>query len=210
MSQLSGFLQGFPCALPEHLKSKLHTDWTGPLKKIPRSFSARGPRCRLEHPAGTCDGYRPWPPRLVEGEGVARWENTGASSILDIPALRNRRVTADDVYGKTWTCIQRNVGHSNFGQTGTVTLNWRELSMDQLAAGEDEHSPSALQKFSMRGWIKLSPGYTSRWLILVRREIPGAVKGDDTVAFYRSGYRPDHVDIYYNKSLLLTGGLHWE
>ena len=202
-------MKGYPCALPEHLRDRLHNDWFWILKKIPRSFNAKGPRCGAGRP-----GYAPWPPRLVEGHGVARWESDFGNSILEVPDLAKRAVKAADVYGKSWTVIERNAGHPDCGQTGTITLTWRELDWSEIEAGHGLHSPSALQKFSMRGWLRLAPDYFSCWKIITRRELPGAPdNADDTVAFLRRGSRPDHVDVYYNTdrcSPIGMAGLKWE
>lgn len=188
--------QGYPCALPDHLKERLHNDWPGPLKELPRSLNARGPRCGQGNP-----GYLPWPPKLVEGFGVARWETDGATSIIEIPALANRYVDSS-IYGQTFEVIERKPGHPNFGQKWMQTLTWVE------GLHEGQYSPSALQKFSIKGWIRLSPDYRSSWKILIRREEPGKETGEDTVKFSRTGFRPDTLDLYYNFGPM--AGLKWE
>lgn len=208
---LSKKLIGYPDALPEHLRARLHNDWIIG-KFIPRSWNAMGPRCGKGNP-----GYLPWPPRLIAGRGVARWESTFSKSILEIPELNKCTVRADDVYGKKWTCIEWNHGHPNYAQSGTVELDWSEtfITPQGMIQGANIYSPSALQKFSMSGWLRLSPDYYSWWKILKRRETIEDVKeeGDDTVLFMRKGARPDHLDAYYNLTKILpvgAAGLHWE
>lgn len=195
------------CALPENLKERKHNDWPWPASKIARSWNAYGPRCPNDS-----EKYRPWPPRLVEGHGVARWESNLAQSIIEIPALANRTVLGGQVYGREWQAIERNPGRPDFGQQKTVVLGWREMKWAEIVdpASPLVYSPSALQKFSPAGWMKLTPDYSTRWKIITRREQPDNVTGDDTVLFYRRGYRPDHFDVYYNKTILLTAGLRWE
>jgi hypothetical protein len=188
------------CALPSHLREKLHNDWPWPLSKLPRSINAFGPRCA----GAACEcggkGYRPWPPRLVRGRGVARWENTGASSILEIPDLVSREVKAADVYGSTFTAIERNPGHPNFNQAGSVVLSWREAAVIRVTSApagawnfpgliieENLYSPSTIQEFSPAGWMELEPIFKT-W----HRDAFGKTPN------YRIGYRPDHLDGYYN------------
>lgn len=207
MSWLTNQFIGYPCALPEHLREKKHNDWfIG--KWIPRSWNARGPRCMRNSP-----GYLPWPPRLVEGVGVARWESIGADSIIEIPELADRHVLAADVYGHSFVAFERQKNRPNFNESFRLKINWDEVvTYDGVTFGPQQYSPSALQKFSTKGWMKLSPDYYSSWNILHRREIPGKETGEDTVIFYRKGARPDHLDTYYNLDKFVPGmaGLKWE
>jgi len=146
----------------------------------------------------------------------------GSQSIIEIPALARVEVRGEDIYGVEFEAIERNMG-PNFGKVFKVRLQdprevWGKVQViDTPVAGghiqtitPNIYSPSALQKFSRTGYIKMEPSYSSWWKVLKRREEPGNVTGEDTVLFYRSGYRPDHLDGYYNKSLIVTGGLHWE
>lgn len=183
------------CALPDHLKEKKHNDWIWPLSYIPRGANAFGPRCGKGN-----KGYLPWPPKLVEGKGVARWESDGATSIIEIPSLANIEIKAKDVYGREFTYIERNVGRPDCGKIGLVTLSWTE-GMNI----EGQYHPSALQKFSNEGWMRLDPDYYAWWKVLERRE----PKKDDIVMFHRRGFRVDSLDQFYNFSLGFFG-LRWE
>jgi len=175
------------CALPEHLKDKRHTDWVWPLSYIKRSFNAFGPRCEQ----GT-KGFRPWPPTLVEGYGVSRWEMDGdGHSIIEIPSFSERKIN-EDVYDRVHDAIEKNPGHPGYDK-------WHRV---RLIKGEG-YSPSALQKFSKKGWMKLEPWYIAQW-----RHIKKVEDDEDLVFFHREGYRPDHQDIYYNWGPML--GLHFE
>lgn len=177
---------GSAAALPAHLanwngtgKPKLHNDWPWPLAKLPRSINAFGPRCPVESGA-----YRPWPPRLVKGFGVTRWESNGAASILEVPAFAGRWITAAEVYGKTWPCIERNPGHPDYGQQGTAALSFHAMPWSEIETGALAYSPSALQEFGPKSWLRMGPFYVAEYR-------PGRY-------FYRVGFRPDHLDVYYN------------
>lgn len=217
MSALSNLLYrkflGYPAVLPEHLRNwqgtgkvKLHTDWPWPLSGIPRSWNARGPRAGQGNP-----GYLPWPPRLIKGRGACRWETAGATSILQIPDLF-REMTADQVYGKKWLCVERKEDHPDFGQTGNVMLDWHEAHVMEAKSALDgsiqtfvtpnEYSPSAIQSFSPRGYLKLSPAYHSEWKALSWEE--NGYEWDGGL-FNRRDTRPDHLDVYYNTSPLKIG-----
>ena len=205
--------QGFPCALPHHLKGKKHNDWLWPLSYMPRSYNARGPRCTGR------EGYIPWPPILVEGFGVSRWETSKAESIIEIPELRYRKITDKDVYGKKFEAIERNPGNIYFNKTIIVNFpQWEEARViDEHVSPKiwlthvkpNYYHPSALQKFSSSGYLLLEPYYYSKWKIIKKNEVPGEKTKDDIVLFMRRGYRPDSLDVYYNKSLI-TAGFHWE
>lgn len=223
-------LQGHPLALPPHLrdwrgtgKPKLHDDWPPLLNRIPRSYNAYGPRCALLDP----EGFRIWPPRLVEGFGVARWENSESTSILYIPALENCHVTGKDVYGRMFMATEMNPGNPRFQDSFPIQIpEWRPNSVrDQhhvSPTGLDfwepivtpnDYSPSALQKFSKRGFMQLEPYYRSTWNITKKRELPvwPEIGEDRLLPFFRMGYRPDHVDLYYNRSTLIGQiGFKWE
>lgn len=188
------------CALPDHLKEKSHNDWPWPFSKIDRAFSAYGPRC----PIGS-SGYKSWPPKLIKGKGIVRWENNFANSIIYIPALEGKEITGDDVYGKEFEAFE-----TKELKPIKVKLDWRELTWDEIQSGVQLYFPSALQKYSMEGYLKMSPWYYSQWKILKQREFTEKSDGEDTVLFLRMGYRNDALDLYYNKSLIATAGLHWE
>lgn len=201
------------CALPSHLKDKLHRDWVWPLNKISRGWNAYGPRCGKGN-----DGYLAWPPKLEEGKSICRWENSRATSIIEIPALRDNTAKGSDVYGQSFQAIERNKGHENFGKSFLVKLEWREVEVrgdwDMKPEDQTLYFPSSLQKFSFSGWMKLSPKYFSAWKVLKKRELPiWPETGEDSVLFTRSGNRPDAVDLYYNVDKILPVGqlgLKWE
>lgn len=201
------------CALPYHMKDKKHKDWPWPFSKIDRSWNAYGPRC-----ARGSEGHLPWPPRLVKGKGVARWESAAAYSIIEIPELADKTISGKDFYGRDWWVIERRNGHPDFGLGKRVYFpRWSEsvvtveIDYDReiISVEPDAYSPSALQKFSPCGYMKLDPSYYAVWKILKKKETHDG-QGEDTVLFARSRYRPDHLDLYYNKSIIVTGGLHWE
>jgi hypothetical protein len=227
-------LAGNPCALPPHMrdykgtgKVQPHQDWIGPLSWIPRSWNAAGPRCGQGRP-----GYECWPPILLEGVGVARWEGPRAESVVFIPELEKAHVRMGDVYGKAWLAQEMQPGRPDYLQWKTVTLQMEEVKVkDALLGGggyittfepAGVYSPSALQKFSREGWMRLSPRYYSRWGMCDMKERrwlqanrPGGweAKPEDFVLFFRKGHRPDHVDTYYNMGKgpgVATAGLHWE
>lgn len=159
------------CALPEHLKKRKHNDWPFFLRWVPRSLNAFGPRCGEGN-----KGFLPWPPILISGHGIARWEATRPSnSIIEIPALKNITVKGIDIYGKEWDVIERN--EEPRGREFKITLTTGGL-----------YSPSAIQEFSDHGWMKLKPEFHARWKKLTKTKI----------YFHRRGYRPDHEDTYYN------------
>lgn len=202
-------------ALPPHLRGRLHEDWIWPLNQIPRGWNAYGPREEK-----SAQDYRPWPPRLIEGRGVARWEMANGSVVF-LHDLVNKRVDADDVYGKMWNAVEMNPGMPDFYKPKVVHIpKWEEATLTEVQQPDgtlkisvvpDNYSPSALQKFSRVGWMRLDPDYYSRWCVITKRELPIYPEiGEDTVAFFRRGYRPDHVDVYYNRSIVFTMGLHWE
>lgn len=208
-------------ALPPHLRGRLHNDWVWPFTKISRGWNAIGPRAPMN-----ADDYAQWPPRLVAGRGVARWESAGGNSIIHIHGLEKVEITGDKVYGRQWLATEMNPGHPNFMKSQDVMLpHWAPARVwdepDPARPGKfiqkidvDQYSPSALQKFSSRGWMKLSPSYHSEWRVFKKRELPNWPEtGDDTVAFLRRGNRPDHVDLYYNTDRgfpIGYAGLHWE
>ena len=200
MSMIGDFIykktNRYPLALPEHLRNwkgtgkvRLHDDWPPILRMIPRSYNANGPR------AIGAPGYAPWPPRLREGKGIARWENAGATSIIYIPSLESKIIT-QDFYGtkiKAWETVS---GNPNFGKEGWVHITWK---LDDLGPGM--YSPSALQRWSPKGYLKMNPTYWAWWKVLKKKEDPfksTLQTGENKVAFLRNGWRPDHLDIYYN------------
>lgn len=181
------------CALPPHLAEKRHSDWIWPMSLIPRAWNAFGPRCGEGN-----EGYKPWPPLFVKGHGVSRWENDGASSIVYIPMFDHLTISGADIYGRKFRAIEMAKGNKFYDTEIEVYLRYEEGMNTGL------YSPSALQKFSDSGWMVLEPHYYACWKVLKR--IPD---GEDIVAFHRRGFRPDHCDIYYNRSVAYFG-LHWE
>lgn len=205
-------------ALPPHLRGKLHGDWLWPFNKISRGWNAAGPR-----PGPFGPDYLPWPPRLVRGRGVSRWEDPGARSILHIPALDNIEINGDSVYNRSWLATEMAEGHPDFMKAKDVFFPpWEPANVyDMKVNGHyvqycepGHYSPSALQKFSQKGWMKLEPHYHAKWKVLKKRELPlWPETGEDAVMFYRRGNRPDHVDLYYNTDKMVPigyVGLHWE
>jgi len=179
------------CALPDHLKDKKHNDWCWPFKNIPRGSNAYGPRC----PGITCPichgkGFRPWPPILIKGFGVSRWEGTGEGhSIIHIAKLDDIFVTGDDVYGNVFDGIEMN-----------PALDPGHIVRVKLVRGSG-YSPSAIQEFSTHGYEILEPYYVAKWMKWTKTLWPN----------YRNGYRPDHNDMYYNYSKIVPyAGLHFE
>lgn len=185
-------MKTFPCALPEHMRERLHNDWPWPMSKLPRSLNARGPRCKGSACVCGGQGFKAWPPKLVKGFGVARWESNGAGSILEIAGFANVWIDAG-VYGQEVIGVERNPGHPNFGAKTLVKLDWHAMPWADIDGGLAAYSPSALQKFSDKSWMQLDPGYTAGHRLIKRGQ-----DGDDKALFWRYGWRPDHVDVYYN------------
>ena len=209
-------------ALPPHLRGRLHNDWAiWPFNKISRGWNAAGPR-----PPKDAKDYMAWPPKLVEGRGISRWETAGGDSIIHIPALDNCQITGAKFYGRNWLCVEMNPGKPDFMKSRDIFFPaWQEAHVydtpDPDRPGKfiqhcapDNYSPSALQKFSKQGYMELEPDYKSWWKVLKKRELPvWPETGDDRVMFYRAGNRPDHVDCYYNCDKIIPigfVGLKWE
>ncbi len=174
------------CALPEHLKERKHEDWIWPLSKINRGANAYGPRCE---PGSK--GYKPWPPKLIEGYGVSRWENNGAQSIIEIPSFKHENITSA-CYGSIVQAYERNSGNPMFGKLMMVKLEWVEVKHTQGVFTPQQYSPSAIQSFSPKGFLKMDPSYYSYWKQLDKKD------HWERAIFYRFGNRPDHYDVYYN------------
>lgn len=175
------------CALPEEWKKRKHNDWPFFLRWVPRSWNAFGPRC----PEGS-KGHKRWPPQLVKGRGIARWEAVFKTyhSIVIIPEFINTTI-GPDVYNKTWDAIETHQGAPNFGKRVRVKLF--------KGYGEGLYSPSALQRFSKKGWMKLDPWYVAQWFLIKQKgKELGMGPEEDYFAFNRQGYRPDHNGKYYN------------
>lgn len=196
---IKDFLYRNQCALPDHLKDKKHDDWLPGLRWIPRAWNVKGPRCWVES-----SGYKAWPPKLIEGKGVVRWETEFAESRVYIPILSHAYVNRD-IYGTRFRAYEEDTGEEKWVTIEDKTLTWREIE-----EGKRTYSPSAVQKYSLEGWMKLDCGYKARWNMLVQKEFVGKRHPDneDFVFFYRRGWRPDHLDVYYNKGFYV--GLHWE
>jgi hypothetical protein len=161
------------CSVPDHLKEKLHNDWPFPMSRLPRSINARGPRCPKGSP-----GYLPWPPKLIKGKSVTRWESSGADSRIIIPELEGVEVD-QSIYGKTFKAIETAGERKEF----MVTLEWKELKWPFSLKDKMMYSPSAIQ-ISKKGWLKMEPSYFVKW--------------ENGKYFFRYGHRPDHLDIYFN------------
>lgn len=182
-------IKHYPSALPEHLRDKRHNDWPWPLSRLRRSINVRGPRCGRGNP-----GYFSWPPKLVKGKNVCRWESNLAESIIFIPELDGREVRAADVYGHNFVAIEFNFGHKDYGKSKIVTIEWHEVAtMDGTQFSPQQYSPSALQTFSEKGWMECEPWYKAWW-----RWSKMSTGSNNRGFNYRIGWRPDHVDTYYN------------
>ena len=226
MSRLTEWIQnkfvGYPCALPPHLKNRLHNDWPPIVNHIPRSWNARGARCPRDS-----GGFLSWPPRLLRGKGIARWETTGANSIIYIKSLENVEVTGDMIYGMSFDAVELNRGNPNYKKIIKVKFPqwrpakvWDELVNDRYVQRIDfnDYHPSALQKYSRKGYMVLDPYYKAIWKWNNMKELDwelndGTGEGpEDRVFFTRSGNRPDSLDGYYNADMIPIGffGLHWE
>jgi len=208
MSRLDDYIykkfNRYPCVLPDHLRNyngtgkvKLHTDWPPPLNKIPRSWNVRGPRCKGLMQCPDCPGlgYASWPPKLMRGKGVTRWETAGATSIIYIPSLEEKEID-ESFYGTKILAWETKPDHPNFRKKGIVHITYKKG--DQSPG---TYSPSALQRWSPSGFLNLEPSYYSTWKVIKKREHPFTETektGENIVAFFRSGFRPDHKDIYYN------------
>lgn len=169
---LMELLKLYPCALPDHLKNRLHNDWPPLLNKIPRSWNARGPRCK----GASCEcggaGFMSWPPKLVKGHDIVRWEWSDLSgkhrSIL-IEAFIGKTIDAN-VYDREWKAVD--------------VANGQIFSVDLL---KGEWWPSIIPTGSLKGWIELSPWFKASWDFrsrMFRR-------------YFRIGNRPD-FEQYYN------------
>ena len=189
------------CALPDHLKNRKHGDWIWPLSYISRGWSAFGPRC----PGRDCQvcngkGYRPWPPKLVEGKGVTRWENAGASSILYIPSLSDKIINPD-FYGTNIRAWETNPANPYFNTEKWVSIKW-EIGN----TSPNMYFPSALQRWSRFGYLRMTPRYWTIWKVIKQKENPfksTRVTGENKVLFWRNGYRNDALDVYYNNGPML-------
>lgn len=157
------------CALPDHLKNKKHNDWPIGLRWIPRGISAKGPRCGVGNP-----GYLPWPPRLIGGFDVTRWEwcnEKGDRREIYIQDFLGITIE-QGIYNKTWECLE--LTYPVFAKRLTVDL-------------KDGWWPSVIPTTSEYGWLKLEPSFECRW-----RTRPSWRK-----FYWRWGARPD-FDMYYN------------
>lgn len=153
------------CALPPHLKNKTHSDWPWPMSYFKRSINAFGPRCGEGN-----KGYKPWPPRLVRGFNVTRWEWSdleGNSNEIYIPAFQDKFIT-DEVYNEKQEAIFPN-GIKKF------------LSL------RNGWFPSIIPTRPEKGWLLTDPWHYAKW-----DQRPGWKK-----FYYRVGFRSD-FECYYN------------
>lgn len=156
-------------ALPKGLREKLHTDWFGPLKKIPRGVNAYGPRC-----GEGSKGYLPWPPQLVRAYNAVEWETS--RELLDgsfltykvfVPAFVNTEI-GPEVYRHSWTVEKPD------GSEDVIDLN--------------DFWPAIIPKRAESGWIKLDPEFRCSW----------GGQPDKWYRWYaRDGMRLD-FELYYN------------
>ena len=191
------------CALPDkivtnkdgekvNLKDRLHDDWIWPLSKISRGWNAKGPRCGEGNP-----GYKKWPPRLVEGKSVVRWQKSGDKGEILIPSFNEKYLTSEFVTDLKVLAVDVDSDSITFMEQAFVNLN--------------DYIPSTIQKYgSTKGWMKLDCGFQCGWRMIRRREMPGKTKeqtGEDLVWYWRFGWRPDILDEYYNYGPY--AGLNW-
>ncbi len=197
------FFKGNPCALPDkivrnkngenvNLRDRLHDDWPIGLRWIPRSWNAKGPRCGEGNP-----GYKKWPPKLIEGYSVMRWQTTGDEKQILIPSFDEKHLTSEYVKDLWVLAVDIKPGSPTY--------------MDQFMVNLNEYIPSTIQKYgSQKGWMKLDCGFQCGWRMITRRETPGKTKeetGEDLVWYWRWGWRCDILDGYYNWGPY--AGLNW-
>ncbi len=164
------------CALPTHLQDKKHSDWTWPLSLIDRGWNAKGPRCK-DHNDG---GYLPWPPKLVEGHNVPRWEwanLAGHHREIFVPAFAGKTIGPEVYRMGRIQALER---------TGDIV---QAVSIDLQA---ENWWPSIIQYDMVRGWLRLDPKFYCSW---------------DMGAwwkkyYFRTGWRPD-AELYYNNGPFL-------
>lgn len=184
-------------ALPHKLWNMRHDDNIWPFCHDWRGDDAFGPLAAVGHPK-----YKQSPPKLIEGRGIARWMTNNDTSILEIPQL--------SFYENLWTVdnlpeylgvIERRHSNPRFGEH-------YEISKLELL---DAYAPTPLQKFSDRSYLKLDPFHISWHKMIKRREFLGDkidIDAEDTVMFFRYGWRHDSYDNYYVKSATYVG-LRW-
>jgi len=155
------------CALPDHLKERKHNDWLWPMSLISRGANAKGPRC-----VEGMDGYLPWPPKLVEGYNIIRWEWSdlkGNHRQIFIPEFKGKKIDGG-IYKHKWEYIEPDLGS--------------QYEVDLKAEG---WWPSIIQTTAPSGWMKLEPKFYCSW----------NMKHWYSRYYYRWGWRPD-FEMYYN------------
>ena len=158
------------CALPEHIKNRKHDDWIFPLSLINRGFNARGPRC----PIGS-KSHEMWPPKLIEGFDVNRWEwsdLTGKNHTHGIIEPFKDKLITSSIYQVNW-----NIQDLNTGET--------HKDVDLIKAG---WIPSVIQLYSRKGYLKCDPSFSCKWDM--RHKL--------FRYYWRCGWRADALDMYYN------------
>ncbi len=181
-------------ALPHKLWNMRHDDHGWPSCHNWRGWDARGPRAGEGHPK-----YFPPLPKLVKGRGISRWMSLGDYSILEIPLFSDyKQEWTEATIPDTLEVIERRQGHPDDGKTFTITKEFL------LAT----YAPSPLQKFSNKSYLEVYPTHKSYHIMLNRTEDVYGNGPDDTVYFWRYGWRWDSYDQYYIKGAKYIGG-HW-
>jgi len=184
-------------ALPHKLWNMRADDQVWPLCKTFRGESAYGHRAGEDH-----SKYFPKLPELVEGRGIARWMSAGDHSVLYIPVFKD--------FSNTWRIDnipfklevkECNPGNLEFGKLF-------EISRESLL---QNYAPSSIQKFSHKSYLKRFPYHVSSHIMINQREIPGFSQsntGNDSVFFWRAGWRWDSLDSYFIRNGFFAG-LRW-
>lgn len=181
-------------ALPHKIWNMRHDDHHWPGCHMWRGDDAKGPRAGEGH-----DKYLPPLPALVKGRGIARWMTRGDTSIIEIPLFHDYKVEwTTATIPSTLEVTERKCGASNEGQTWTITKE------DLLA----NYAPSPLQKFSAKSYLETYPTHKSYHVMFNKTEDYCGNGPDDSVYFWRYGWRWDSYDDYYIKGAKYIGG-HW-
>ena len=181
-------------ALPHKMWNMRHDDHGWPTCHNWRGDDSFGPRAGVGHPK-----YFPPLPKLVKGRGISRWMTGGDTSIIEIPLFNDYKVEwTEATIPDTLEVIERRDGHPQDGQTFTITK-------EHLLAN---YAPSPLQKFSDKSYLETYPTHKSYHVMIRRTEDVHGNGPDDSVYFWRVGWRWDSYDGYYVKGAKYIGG-HW-
>ncbi len=181
-------------ALPHKMWNMRHDDHGWPHCTEWRGDDARGPRAGYGHPK-----YFPPLPKLVKGRGIARWMSRGDLSVLEIPLFKDFKTEwTEDLIPLTLEVTERRHGNPQDGQTFTIT---KEYLLENYA-------PSPLQKFSNRSYLETFPTHRSYHIMFNKTEDVYGNGPDDSVYFWRTGWRWDSYDDYYVEGAKYIGG-HW-